>query len=106
MNRILLPLFALILCALVGTAQAAVRKPNVVPILVDDLGYGDPRCYNPNSKIATPSIARIGKDGPKFTDACAASPVCSPTRASLLTGQWPQRTGITDYIGAPTRPEQ
>ena len=47
----------------------------------------------------------LAREGARFTDAYAACPVCSPTRASIMTGQWPQRTGITDYIGAPIKPE-
>jgi arylsulfatase A-like enzyme len=83
----------------------AADKPNVVFFLADDLGQRDLGCYG-STFYETPNLDRLARDGARFTDAYAACPVCSPTRASLLTGQWPQRTGITDYIGAPTKPEQ
>jgi arylsulfatase A-like enzyme len=51
-------------------------------------------------------VDQLAQQGVRFTNAYAACPVCSPTRASILTGQWPQRTGITDYIGAPAKPQQ
>ncbi len=83
----------------------AAVQPNIVFFLADDLGQRDLACYG-STFYETPNLDRLAKDGAQFTDAYAACPVCSPTRASLLTGQWPQRTGITDYIGAPTKPEQ
>ncbi len=86
-------------------ARAAATKPNVIFFLADDLGQRDLACYG-STFYETPNLDRLAKDGATFTDAYAACPVCSPTRASLLTGQWPQRTGITDYIGAPSKPEQ
>lgn len=78
----------------------ASAKPNVVFILVDDLGYMDVGANNPKSFYETPNIDALAKRGVRFTDGYAACPVCSPTRASILTGKYPQRTGITDYIGA------
>ncbi len=85
-------------------AEAALRekmeKPNIVFILADDLGYTDLGCYG-SSFYDTPHLDALAKQGALFTSAYAACPVCSPTRASLMTGQYPQRTGITDYIGAP-----
>ena len=79
-------------------------KPNVVVFLVDDLGQRDIGCYG-STFYETPHVDRLAKEGAKFTSGYAACPVCSPTRASLMTGMWPQRTGITDYIGAPLKPE-
>jgi arylsulfatase A-like enzyme len=84
---------------------SAAAKPNIVFFLADDLGQRDLACYG-STFYETPNLDQLAKDGAKFTHAYAACPVCSPTRASLLTGQWPQRTGITDYIGAPDKPEQ
>lgn len=78
--------------------------PNVVVFLADDLGQRDLGCYG-STFYETPNIDRLAKEGARFTDAYSACPVCSPTRASLMTGQWPQRSGITDYIGAPLKPE-
>lgn len=98
------PLLLLITAALLyGVATAADRPPNIVFFLADDLGQRDLGAYG-STFHETPNLDRLAKDGAKFTDAYAACPVCSPTRASILTGQWPQRTGITDYIGAPARP--
>ena len=94
-------LFCFIAAALTGNA----KQPNVVFLLADDLGQRDLGAYG-STFYETPNLDRLAKEGAKFTDAYATCPVCSPTRAAILTGQWPQRTGITDYIGAPARPEQ
>lgn len=83
----------------------AAERPNILFILVDDLGYMDIGANNPNSFYETPNIDALAKRGMRFTDAYAACPVCSPTRASILTGKYPQRAGVTDYIGAP-QPEE
>ncbi len=99
---------AVLFCALsllAGARASAAEKPNVVFFLADDLGQRDLGCYG-STFYETPNLDRLAKDGARFTDAYAACPVCSPTRASLLTGQWPQRTGVTDYIGAPATPAQ
>jgi arylsulfatase A-like enzyme len=84
---------------------AGTSPPNIVFILADDLGQRDLGCYG-STFYETPNLDRLAVQGARFTDAYAACPVCSPTRASLMTGQWPQRTGVTDYIGAPFKPEQ
>jgi arylsulfatase A-like enzyme len=83
-----------------GTAQASTVRPNILLFIADDLGYADVGANNPTTFYETPNLDRLAEEGARFTDAYAACPVCSPTRASILTGQWPQRTGITDYIGA------
>lgn len=85
--------------ALASTAAFA-QPPNIIVFLVDDLGQRDLGCYG-SKFYETPNIDRLAAQGALFTDGYAACPVCSPTRASLLTGKYPQRTGITDYIGAP-----
>ena len=69
-------------------------KPNIVYILADDLGYGDIGCYNPSSKIPTPNIDRLAKEGMRFTDAHSPSAVCTPTRYALLTGRYAWRTRL------------
>ena len=84
---------------------AETSNPNIIVILADDLGQRDLGCYG-STFYETPHLDRLAREGALFTDAYAACPVCSPTRASIMTGQWPQRTGITDYIGAPRTPEQ
>jgi len=74
-----------------------VKKPNVIYILVDDLGWAEPGCYG-NEFNETPNIDSLAKSGMLFTNAYASSTVCSPSRAGLLTGQSPPRNGITDYL--------
>jgi len=83
-----------------GLAQVADRPPNILFFLVDDLGWTDLGCYG-SSFYETPNVDRLAAEGMRFTDAYAACQVCSPTRAAIMTGKWPQRVGITDYIGAP-----
>lgn len=78
---------------------AAAAGPNVVFILSDDLGYMDIGANNPKTFYETPNIDRLAASGLRFTNGYAACPVCSPTRASIMTGKYPQRTGVTDYIG-------
>jgi arylsulfatase A-like enzyme len=79
-------------------AADTAQRPNIVLILADDLGYMDIRANNPQSFYETPHIDSLASTGIRFTNGYAACPVCSPTRASLMTGKYPQRTGITDYI--------
>jgi len=88
-----------------GLAQTAAtrRPPNVVFILVDDMGWPDPACYG-HPFHETPHIDRLASQGMRFTDAYAAAPVCSPTRASILSGQYPAHVGITDFIPGHWRP--
>ena len=76
-------------------------KPNILFILADDLGYNDLSCMGSNY-YETPNIDKIAQKGMIFTNGYAACQVCSPSRASLLTGKSPARHGITDWIGAPT----
>jgi len=75
-------------------AALAADKPNVVFILADDLGAHDLACFG-STFYETPNIDRLAKRGTRFTQAYAASPLCSPTRSSILVGQYPARTGIT-----------
>jgi arylsulfatase A len=78
-------------------------KPNIVFILIDDMGWTDLACYG-NRFHETPNIDTLASEGMKFTDAYAACPVCSPTRASIMAGQYPARVGITDFIPGHWRP--
>ena len=92
-------LTAAFLCALFTTpAHAADRPPNVVIIFTDDQGYGDLSCYGSN-EIPTPEIDRLAAEGVRFTDFYAAQPVCSASRAALLTGCYPNRVGIHGALG-------
>ncbi|HUT45308.1 MAG TPA: sulfatase [Sedimentisphaerales bacterium] len=77
--------------------SAVGRKPNIVFILADDLGWAELGCYG-NTFNETPNLDMLAKQGMRFTDAYAAAPVCSPYRAALMTGQYPARVGITDYL--------
>jgi arylsulfatase A len=72
--------------------SASQRKPNIVFILCDDLGYGDLGCYG--STIRTPNLDHLAADGIRFTNFDSADPVCSPSRAALLTGRYPTRVGV------------
>jgi arylsulfatase A-like enzyme len=77
------------------------RPPNVVLIVIDDFGWADLGCYG-SRYYRTPNVDRLAAEGMRFTQAYVACPVCSPTRAALLTGKYPARLHLTDYI--PGRP--
>jgi arylsulfatase A-like enzyme len=86
--------------------SASAAQPNVVVILMDDLGGRDVGCYG-STYYRTPNIDRLAASGMQFTDAYAACPVCSPTRASIMTGKYPARLHLTDWLpGRPDRPDQ
>jgi arylsulfatase A len=93
-------------CTGSGPESGEEVKPNIVIIYCDDLGYGDLGCFG-NTVIRTPHIDRVAGEGMKFTEFYSASPVCSPSRAALLTGRIPQRMGINSvffprsYTGMP-----
>lgn len=84
-------------CAAGGESHSPRRRPNLVFILADDLGWAELGCYG-NTFNRTPNLDRLARDGMRFATAYAAAPVCSPFRAALMTGQYPVRTGITDYL--------
>ena len=77
-------------------------KPNIIFIMIDDMGWRDLGCYG-SSFYETPHIDRLCREGMAFTNAYAACPVCSPSRASYLTGKYPAVIGLTDYIGGHNR---
>ncbi len=89
-------LFLLIL-TLISCSTEPAGQPNFIFILVDDLGYSDLGCYG-STFYETPNLDRLASSGVLFTDAYASSPVCSPTRASIMTGKYPSRLNITDWI--------
>jgi arylsulfatase A len=103
--RLVLSLCAL--CSLwLTSTPAAERQPNVVLIVIDDLGQRDLGCYG-STFYKTPNIDKMAKEGLRFTDFYAACPVCSPTRASSMTGRYPQRMNVTDWIpGRKDLPDQ
>lgn len=96
-----LTILAVLLLAPLAALPAADTKPNILIILVDDMGYGDPGCYNPQSKIVTPQIDRLAREGMRFTDAHAPGPLCHPSRYGLMTGRHPFRTDVSKW---PTQP--
>jgi arylsulfatase A-like enzyme len=79
---------------LLGRSSPAAERPNILIVLVDDMGYGDPGCYNANSKIPTPNIDRLAAEGMRFTDAHAPGPLCHPSRYGLMTGRHPFRANV------------
>ncbi|UCC22077.1 MAG: sulfatase-like hydrolase/transferase, partial [Planctomycetota bacterium] len=83
---------------LLATPQPQKKKPNFVFILIDDMGWTDAGCYG-STFYETPNIDKLAAEGMRFTNAYAACPVCSPTRASILTGKYPARINLTDWIG-------
>jgi arylsulfatase A-like enzyme len=96
MSRSSLAVAALLLCAASGLA-ADRPQPNVIIVLADDLGWGDLSCYG--GKLAeTPHLDRMAKEGIRFTQGYVASPICSPSRCGLITGQYPGRWRITSYL--------
>lgn len=76
-----------------GRASAQTRRPNVVFILADDLGWGDLSCYG-RPEYRTPNLDRLASEGTRFTEAYSASPVCTPTRCAFITGRYPARTSV------------
>src|SRR5438067_40259 len=103
MPRPLVAGFALLLTAFPAVAA---ERPNVVVIVADDLGVCDLGCTG-STYHRTPNLDRMAAEGLRFTDAYAACPVCSPTRAALLTGKYPARLHLTDWLpGRPDRPDQ
>mgnify|MGYP002381928643 CR=1 FL=1 len=86
-------------------AQAQSQRPNIVIILADDLGYGDLQSFNPNSKIPTPNLDKLAREGMRFTDSHAPSSLCTPTRYALLTGRYAWRSrlksGVLPPLGKP-----
>ncbi len=90
-----------ILCCLIISlvalpAWSAETRPNIIVLLADDLGWGDVACYG--GKMPTPHLDAMAREGTRFTQFYVASPICSPSRAGLLTGQFPARWRITSYL--------
>jgi arylsulfatase A-like enzyme len=93
-NRLLLSIFVVLFIAF-GSSRAA--APNFVIIFIDDQGYGDLSCFG-SKTIKTPHIDRLATEGRKFTSFMVASPVCTPSRAALLTGCYPKRVGMHQHV--------
>jgi len=90
---------------LLDAAPKKEQRPNIVFILADDLGYGDPGCYNGQSKVPTPAMDRFAGEGIRFTDAHTPSAVCTPTRYGVLTGRYcwrsPLKSGVLNGYSEP-----
>jgi len=99
MRSVLYAVSIVLLTTFVHADDPAARRPNVVVILADDLGYGDLGCFG-HPRIKTPHLDRMARDGMRLTNCYAAAPVCSPSRAGMLTGRIPNRAGIYDWIPA------
>ncbi|MDZ7693977.1 MAG: sulfatase-like hydrolase/transferase [Balneolaceae bacterium] len=102
-------LFQILLLAVILTAcsideetdSQQQSQPNILLILVDDMGYGDLKSYNPESKIPTPNIDGLAEEGMRFMDAHAPGAVCHPSRYGLLTGRYPFRTNTNVWPDQP-----
>src|SRR4051812_6369178 len=92
MRRVLICLLLSLPAASPAWAAQA-KKPNVVLIMTDDMGYADLGCYG-SKDIRTPNLGRLAKEGTRLTDFYSNGPVCTPTRAALMTGRWQQRVGL------------
>ncbi len=95
-NRTLLIIFLLSIASLLPAQQVS-KQPNIIVIIADDLGWADLQCYG-STFYETPVLNKLATQGIQFTNGYASCPVCSPTRASLLTGKYPVKTGVTDWI--------
>src|SRR5512138_1549701 len=82
----------------------APRPPNFIVILIDDLGWADIHANGNTTFYDTPNVDRLASQGMRFTNGYAACPVCSPTRASIMTGKYPARLHLTDYIPGEEHP--
>ncbi|MBL9131785.1 MAG: sulfatase-like hydrolase/transferase [Verrucomicrobiaceae bacterium] len=89
-------ILCVILCVLCGSSNAA-QKPNIVMVFIDDMGWGDFSCFG-NKDAKTPNIDRIAAEGIRFEQFHVNSPICSPSRCALTTGQYPQRWRINSYL--------
>ncbi|MGH9840410.1 MAG: sulfatase family protein, partial [Blastocatellia bacterium] len=99
-HRLIFHFLLAALCGLHAFSSVAAQtkdKPNIIVILADDLGYGDLACYG-HPTIATPNLDRMAAEGMKFTQFYAGASVCTPSRAALLTGRYPVRSGVTRVL--------
>jgi len=102
--RILHRVMAILFCSfLIATSRASDRPPNVILILIDDMGWTDLSCYG-SEFYETPNVDRLAASGMRLTHAYSACTVCSPTRSAVMTGKYPARLHITDWIAGSERP--
>ncbi|MCL4786702.1 MAG: sulfatase-like hydrolase/transferase, partial [Verrucomicrobia bacterium] len=102
-NRLFTLLLSLTWFAGFDLVVVAASRPNIVILYADDMGYGDLAIQNPDSKIPTPNLDRLAREGMRFTDAHSSSGVCTPSRYALLTGRfhWRKFHGIVNSFGPP-----
>ncbi len=82
----------------IGQNSPEMENPNIIIIMADDMGYGDPHCYNPDSKIPTPNMDKLSEEGIRFSDAHSADAVCTPSRYGLLTGRYCWRSRLKKSV--------
>lgn len=104
MKKPFLMIAMLVLISLFASCKQEKAQPNIVVIMCDDLGYGDLSCYG-HPIIKTPNLDEMAREGIKLTNCYSAAPVCSPSRAGLLTGRSPNKAGIYDFIPSPKKSE-
>jgi len=104
-RKVMKIVFQVAICLIVSVSLSVaaaesqgIKLPNIVFILADDMGYGDVSLLNANSKIQTPHIDSLGREGIRFTDAHSACSVCTPTRYGIITGRYPMRAAIKSTV--------
>src|SRR6056297_1141178 len=91
--------FLLILNSCFPLGSKNTRQPNILFIFIDDMGYGDLGCYG-NANVRTPNIDQLASEGIRFRQFYVNSPICSPSRVAVTTGQYPSGWGITTFISS------
>src|SRR5687768_2205661 len=86
----------LLMLALCASGALGAERPNIIVVLADDFGYGDVSAFG--GVVPTPHLDRMAREGTRFTQFYVASPICSPSRAGIITGQFPGRWRITSYL--------
>ena len=104
-NNIKKTLVVFFVVHLLAFLSASADKPNYVLVFIDDMGWGDFSCFG-NKFASTPNIDRLAKEGIRFEQFYVNSPICSPSRAAISTGQYPQRWRITSYLSRRKHNEQ
>jgi arylsulfatase A len=99
-----IPVLLATLLVVFPIASDAAEKPNIVFVLYDDLGYGEPACYREASGFKTPNMDRLAREGMRFTDAHSAAAVCTPTRYGFMTGRYPMRIGQYGVLTSFSKP--
>ncbi len=88
---------AALVCSLCGSVRADTKSPNIIVVFIDDMGWGDFSCFG-NKEAQTPNVDRLAAEGLRFSQFYVNSPICSPSRCALATGQYPQRWQITSFL--------